>query len=143
VQDLRIFALVRDLRSRQVSSDGQRLTVDGIISSIRQAVADDTLPPVPDALPSAGDHRAQVQTTMIAWQTERAALQHDIEAREKRLEELEQRLDSERAAHMADVERLTREIGQIREDLRERDVMLRLYESGRLKPPGDIKTTSG
>ena len=50
-------------------------------------------------------------------------------------EELQRRLDAEQDGRRTDIERLTREIGEVQAKLAAADTELKLWREGRLKPP--------
>lgn len=134
-QDVRVFTFVRAQR-QQNNLRERKLSADDLLASIRQAIDTDSLPEIPPAPPNRHDHAGEVQTALISWHAERQVLQQQIADREAQLSEARLELAGERAARAADAERLLRELASVKGELRELDVLVRLYEQGRLRPPG-------
>ena len=121
--DIRLLTIVRDLRRQQ-------RPVDEIQTALRQAVDTGDLPPMPEPPPSESEKTAYLASVRDQWLTERTTLQRDISRLEADNDALRQQLAAAQDGRRTDVERLSREA--------ERERALReLYESGRLKPPGE------
>jgi DNA-binding transcriptional MerR regulator len=78
--------------------------------------------------------RELVKAAGVVGERDQMAMQ--LAAADQRIAELEQRLADEQSGRREDVERLHREIAAAQVAQREAEVMVRLYEQGRLKPPG-------
>ncbi|MEO8393950.1 MAG: MerR family transcriptional regulator [Chloroflexota bacterium] len=65
---------------------------------------------------------------------ERDQLSIEMQRMQARIDDLEQRLQSEQVGRRDDMERLLREIAEAQAAQREAETILKLYESGRLKP---------
>lgn len=138
VRDVQIMALIKSMSDRNVSRDEMNL-------ELRRLQADDWRElPMPDGAGSSNGTSALMvaSESALAFNVERRALLREVATTQARVELLEAKLDAEQVAKAS----LLREIGEVgsakdaviatlQADLREAQTLLKLYESGRLKPP--------
>lgn len=132
LHDLQILALVKNRSDHSVRRDD--ITVE-----LERLQADDWrgLPPLEDLTRRPeGSELVPVETAQAIVQVERVAMQREITQLSEQVRELRAELASERAGRLDDRERLLREVGEAEAAQREAETILKLYEQGRLKPPG-------
>jgi hypothetical protein len=137
--DVRILAFIDAEKRRGAAGDE-------IHAALKRLRANDwiDLPPLPMSDGTAGMRSVPVVPQAAAeagLQAERRSLLHEIANLQKRLENVEDQLRQEQSARREDVERLLREAaeerGKLLEELAELRSLVKLYESGRLKPAKD------
>jgi DNA-binding transcriptional MerR regulator len=94
------------------------------------------LPQLPEA-PTTVDNVPVVPTAAAeaALSAQTQALLREIQGLKERLENVEAQLAEEQAARRTDTAALLRELTEVRVKLGEAELLIKLYESGRLKPP--------
>lgn len=121
--DIRLLSVVRDMRRAQ-------RPLGEITAELKRIVDSGDLPPLPEPPPSEAEKTSYLANVRDQWLAERSSLQRDIARLEEKNADLQQRLDAEQQGRREDVERLSREAAEER-------TLRQLYESGRLKPPGE------
>lgn len=109
--DVRVLKLVCDMKAQKIGNDDIEVTLQSL-----QAGGWDRLP----ALDDKAQALVPVPGAMVAAQADRSAMQREIDILREMLDRVEQRL--------ADRDDLVKRLA-------EAETMLKLYESGRLKPP--------
>lgn len=129
-QDLRVLYFVS--QQKQAGKPG-----DEIREAIRQMQLRDFdgLPDVPDRPNVANVPMVPTAAANAALDTERRALLREIDTLQRRVDTLETALSDEQTKAAAKLEALLRELGDVRSALAETQTIVKLYESGRLKPP--------
>jgi DNA-binding transcriptional MerR regulator len=128
--DSRILAHVASLKM-------QGFTRDEINAALQQLQKTDwaDLPPMPGAPPNHGPVRMVPQSTAeTAVSAQRTSFAREITILRERVEDLEHELMAQRDRSEAKQEALLRELADMKMQLAEAQVELRLYRQGRLKP---------
>jgi DNA-binding transcriptional MerR regulator len=130
--DIRVLTAIRELKRGGHSSEE-------IHATLAQMQRDDwrDLPEYPDvpAKVVAPVQMIPAAAAGAALDSERKGLMREIASLQARVDSLENQLTDEQAARRADNERLLRELAEAREQMAELRTLVKLYESGRLKPP--------
>jgi DNA-binding transcriptional MerR regulator len=112
-------------------------TGEEVVQALRHLQSMDwqDLPPLPDAPQTANFPVVPAAAAHAALDSERRSLLREIVTLQQNVENLASQLAEEQAARRADNERLLRELTEKERRLAETETLLKLYESGRLKPP--------
>lgn len=130
-QDIRVLHFIQQLKQ-----DG--LTGDALYQALKQMQARgfDGLPDVPDRPNVAQVPMVPAAAASGVIDAERRSLLREIATLQNLIDELRGELAKERAENTAKHDDLMNKLADARAELARQKVMVELYESGRLKPPG-------